>query len=70
MREFCIHCTDYVNMRYFSYSEFDSPDEVGSGQEMHPDILEMLDQVRDKFDKPLHITSGYRTEKHNALWWI
>ena len=50
-------------MRYFSYSEFDSPDEVGSGQKMHPDILEMLDQVRDKFDKPIRINSGYRTER-------
>jgi len=52
-------------MRYFSYSEFDSPDEVGSGQKMHPDMLEMLDEVRDKFDKPIRINSGYRTAKHN-----
>ena len=48
-------------MRYFTYTEFDSPDQVGSGKKMLPDILEMLDEVRDKFDKPLHITSGYRT---------
>jgi hypothetical protein len=25
----------------------------------------MLDQVRDKFDKPIHITSGYRTPAYN-----
>lgn len=60
------YIADYVNMRYFSYSEFDSPDEVGSGQKMHPDILEMLDEVRDKFDKPIRINSGYRSEKHNT----
>jgi uncharacterized protein YcbK (DUF882 family) len=60
------YIVDYVNMRYFSYSEFDSPDEVGSGQKMHPDILEMLDEVRDKFDKPIRINSGYRSEKHNT----
>ncbi len=52
-------------MRYFTYTEFDSPDEVGSGKKMHPDILEMLDEVRDKFDKPIRITSGYRTKKYN-----
>ena len=32
---------------------------------MHPDILEMLDQARDKFDKPIKINSGYRSEAHN-----
>ena len=57
-------------MKYFTYTEFDSPDEVGSGKKMHPDILEMLDEVRDKFDKPMYITSGYRTEKHNDKYLI
>jgi zinc D-Ala-D-Ala carboxypeptidase len=52
-------------MKYFTYTEFDSPDEVGSGKKMHPDILEMLDEVRDKFDKPIKINSGYRTEYWN-----
>lgn len=53
-------------MKYFTYTEFDSPDEVGSGKKMNPKLLIMLDMVRDKFDKPLHITSGYRTVEHNA----
>ncbi len=53
-------------MKYFTYTEFDSPDEVGSGKKMHPKLLVMLDMVRDKFDKPIHITSGYRTVEHNA----
>jgi uncharacterized protein YcbK (DUF882 family) len=53
-------------MKYFTYTEFDSPDEVGSGKKMHPKLLVMLDMVRDKFDKPMYITSGYRTEKHNT----
>ena len=52
-------------MKYFTYTEFDSPDEVGSGKKMHPDILEMLDQARDKYDKPIRITSGYRTKEYN-----
>ncbi len=48
-------------LRHFNYSEFDSPDVQGSGQMMDKRILEMLDEARDKFDKPIHITSGFRT---------
>lgn len=52
-------------MKYFNYYEFDSPDVQGSGQLMDKQILEMLDLVREKFDKPIHINSGYRTSVHN-----
>jgi len=52
-------------MKYFSYSEFDSPDAQGSGQMMDKTLLKMLDDVRYKFNKPMHITSGYRTIEHN-----
>jgi uncharacterized protein YcbK (DUF882 family) len=52
-------------VRYFNYSEFDSPDVQGSGQMMDKTLLEMLDEVRDKFDRPIHITSGFRTPAHN-----
>ena len=52
-------------VKYFNYSEFDSPDVQGSGQMMDNTLLEMLDEVRDKFDKPIHINSGFRTPAHN-----
>jgi uncharacterized protein YcbK (DUF882 family) len=52
-------------MKYFNYTEFDSPDVQGSGQLMDETILQMLDEVREKFDKPIHITSGFRTPQHN-----
>lgn len=52
-------------MKYFNYSEFDSPDVQGSGQLMDKTLLQMLDDVRDKYDKPIHITSGFRTPQHN-----
>lgn len=52
-------------MKYFNYSEFDSPDVQGSGQLMDKNLLEMLDEVREKFDKPIHINSGFRTVAHN-----
>ena len=32
---------------------------------MDKTLLEMLDEVRDKFDKPIHITSGFRTPAYN-----
>ena len=46
--------------------EFDSPDMPGSGNLMDENFLEMLDEVRDKFGKPIVINSGYRSEEHNA----
>lgn len=52
-------------MKYFNYSEFDSPDVQGSGQLMDKTLLEILDEVREKYDKPIHITSGFRTPAHN-----
>lgn len=53
-------------MKYFNYEEFDSPDIQGSGQLMDEKILSMLDEVREKFGKPIRINSGYRTLRHNA----
>jgi len=45
-------------MRFFNYTEFDSPDELGSGKQMSEKILDML-------DKPIKITSGFRTKAYN-----
>jgi zinc D-Ala-D-Ala carboxypeptidase len=53
--------------KYFTFSEFDSPDEPGSGQaHMSEDFIRRLDKVRAAVGFPLLITSGYRTEAHNA----
>lgn len=52
-------------MRNFKYSEFDSPDEKGSGKKMDTQFLKLLDRARDLYGKPMTITSGYRTEEHN-----
>jgi zinc D-Ala-D-Ala carboxypeptidase len=51
--------------RYFSLSEFDSPDQKGSGENMDSSFLEMLDEARDCAGIPFKITSGYRTKEHN-----
>ena len=52
-------------MQYFNITEFDSPDHIGSGTGMQEYVLKMLDEARGKFDKPITITSGYRTKSHN-----
>ena len=52
--------------KYFSLSEFDSPDLPHSGINMDSSFLQMLDTARDKAGIPFKITSGYRTESHNA----
>lgn len=55
-----------MNLEYFDISEFDSPDEVGSGKYMDATFLEMLDDARGWAGIPFKITSGYRTPSHNA----
>lgn len=52
-------------MRWFNYSEFDSPDDPGTGNLMDQDFLEMLDDARNVAGIPFVITSGYRTESWN-----
>lgn len=54
-------------MRWFNYSEFDSPDDPGTGNLMDIDFLEMLDEARTVAGIPFVITSGYRTEEWNEI---
>lgn len=51
--------------QYFTYEEFDSPDIQGSGQMMCDTIIQMLDEVRKEYGRPIRISSGYRTESWN-----
>ena len=50
---------------YFELSEFDSPDEVGSGVNMDTQFLDMINDARQYANVPFVITSGYRTKDHN-----
>jgi uncharacterized protein YcbK (DUF882 family) len=52
-------------VKYFSYDEFDSPDELGSGKQMDQDLLVMIDKAREIYGKPIVVTSGFRTKSHN-----
>lgn len=53
-------------MLHFELSEFDSPDEIGSGKAMDSNFLDMLDDARGIAGIPFTITSGFRTPSHNA----
>jgi len=54
-----------MNLKYFSLSEFDSPDLPNSGVNMDGEFLTKLDNARAISSIPFKITSGYRTEAHN-----
>ena len=63
-----------MTLKYFSRSEFDSPDLKGSGDNMSNEFLEMLDEARGLAtevsgkDFPFLINSGFRTEAyHDSL---
>ena len=59
-------------LNYFNFEEFDSPDEIGSGLpkeqggKMCMKFLHKLDEARAISGVPYRITSGYRSESHNA----
>ena len=53
-------------MKYFTLDEFDSQDEAGSGSNMQPSTLEMLDNAREIAGIPFKINSGFRSKSHNA----
>ena len=51
---------------YFKFSEFDSPDAPGSGEEhMDREFLRLLDQARAIAGVAFRITSGYRTTEYH-----
>lgn len=52
-------------MKYFQLHEFECHCKCGRA-EMSPIFLNALDQLRERFGKPLAVTSGYRCPSHNA----
>ena len=55
------------NYRYFKLKEFDSPGIPGSGENMDPKFVGMLDNLRGLYGKPIKINSGFRTFMHNRI---
>ena len=56
-----------MDLKYFNLTEFDSPDEVGSGYKMDKEFLIKLDYARGIAGIPFKINSGYRTQSRNKL---
>ena len=54
-----------MRLQHFHISEFDSPDELGSGAGMSRKFLKMLDEARELAGVPFKINSGYRSVAHN-----
>ncbi len=50
---------------YFKFEEFDSPDAPGSGFDIDPELLRILDVIRTEYGKPIHVNSAVRSESHN-----
>lgn len=55
-----------MQLKYFKLSEFDSPDQKGSGSNMNQDFLQKLDRAREIAGIPFKINSGFRTQAHNT----
>jgi len=57
--------TSNLDLKYFKLSEFDSPDEPGSGNKMDKSFLEKLDYARHNAGIKFSINSGYRSTDWN-----
>jgi zinc D-Ala-D-Ala carboxypeptidase len=55
-----------LDLKHFKLSEFDSPDEPGSGSKMDKKFLQQLDFARVIAKIPFKINSGFRTKKWNT----
>ena len=55
------------NLKYFKTTEFDSPDEAGSGYQMDKEFVIKLDYARGIAGVPFKINSAYRTKARNKL---
>lgn len=57
---------DWSGIKHFKPSEFDSPDKVGSGNNMDHEFIKMLDKARSLAAVPFTVTSGFRTKDYNT----
>ena len=55
----------WEEIKYFKYTEFNSPDNNRSGLLMDYDFVKLLDKIRGIYGHPIIINSGFRTKEHN-----
>lgn len=57
---------NWANIKYFKESEFNCPSCHNTGTEgMNPNLVKLLDAMREHFGQPITITSGYRCATYN-----
>jgi uncharacterized protein YcbK (DUF882 family) len=52
--------------KYFTSKEFQCSCKKCDEQYISSELLDLLDQVREKYGKPIRVTSGYRCPEHNV----
>ena len=57
----------FPNIKWFKPSEFDSPDQPGSGHGMNMDLIIILNKIRTLIKRPIIINSGVRSKARNLL---
>ena len=65
--KFTNYTTYNLDLKYFKVSEFDSPDEPGSGYKMDKEFLMKLDYARGIAGFPFVLTSAFGTKARNQL---
>lgn len=60
-----------MKMGYFDTKEFACKDGSHSswyhkhGMDVNPQLVELMNKIREQFGRPIVVTSGYRSEAHN-----
>lgn len=55
----------FLSSKHFKASEFDSPDEPGTGVNMKETFINKLEKARELANVPFKIISGFRTPQRN-----
>ena len=60
---------DWSTIKHFHPAEFacKGTNCCGGANEIKPELVDMLDQVRGRLNKPMHVTSGYRCPVHDKV---
>jgi uncharacterized protein YcbK (DUF882 family) len=56
----------WQEFKHFKINEFDSPDDINSGQMVSIELIKILEQLRTACGFPFKIDSGYRSIAHNT----
>jgi len=60
-----MHSNLWQEVKHFRQNEFDSEDRPGSGINMKPRVVFMVDALRGLLGRSFRVNSGFRTPEHN-----